>query len=267
MLQTPCHIIGDAHLGVAPPDAEGALLRYLSRLEGRVASLVIMGDLFDFWFAWRHVIPTTGFRVLAALASLRERGTEILWIGGNHDCWGGETLSALTGATYTLDAWTGSIGEWRVHLAHGDGLREVEDAPYRRLRRVLRHPLAIKAYGWLHPDHATRLALKSSRTSRHRRAHDEGRGLMQVAARLVERDPSIDLVVHGHSHVATLQRIGSAIYANAGAWYLDRQFLTLDDNTIERWRWNDSGESDRLDVAHRVAEKPTSHGQEPVGRV
>jgi UDP-2,3-diacylglucosamine hydrolase len=205
--------------------------------------------------------------VLAALAALREKGVDVLWIGGNHDCWGGEQLSQLTGATYTLDAWTGAIGSWRVHLAHGDGLREREDAPYRRMRTILRHPLAIRAYGWLHPDHATRLALRSSKTSRHRRAHDEGRGLMQVATRLVEGDPTLNLVVNGHSHVATLQRIGNAVYANAGAWYLDRQFLRLDDDVIERWQWNDSGECDRLDVAHRVAEESASRAQETIRRI
>jgi UDP-2,3-diacylglucosamine hydrolase len=259
--------MGDAHLGIAPPDAEAALLRYLGSLESRVASLVIMGDLFDFWFAWRHVMPRTGFRVLAALATLRERGVDILWIGGNHDCWGGESLAELTGATYTLDAWTGMIGNWKTHLAHGDGLREREDAPYRRLRKVLRNPLAIRAYGWLHPDHATGIALRSSKTSRHRRAHDEGRGLMQVAEGIAQRDASIDLIVHGHSHVPTLQRIGTSIYANAGAWYLDRQYLGIDDDIIARWQFDESGESNRLDFAHRITEKPTSHREKPVGSI
>lgn len=267
MLQTPCHIIGDAHLGIAPPDAERSLLRYLGELPGRARTLVIMGDLFDFWFAWRHVMPVTGYRVLAALADLRDRDVEVLWLGGNHDCWGGDSLARLTGATYSLDAWTGSIGAWRVHLAHGDGLRDREDAKYRRLRRVLRHPLAIRAYGWLHPDHATRLALASSRTSRHRRAHDEGRGLMAVAETLVERDPTIELVVHGHSHVPTLQRLGTAVYANAGAWYLDRQYLQLDDESITRFAWSESGERHEIDRANRVAEKSSAHGEKPIGRI
>jgi UDP-2,3-diacylglucosamine hydrolase len=99
-----------------------------------------MGDLFDFWFAWEHAMPRTGFRVLAALADLRDSGVPVLWIGGNHDCWGGETLALETGATYTLEPWRGRIGSWDTLLAHGDGLRVKEDAPYRRLRTVLRHP-------------------------------------------------------------------------------------------------------------------------------
>jgi UDP-2,3-diacylglucosamine hydrolase len=267
VLRTPCHIIGDAHLGIAPPDAEQSLLRYLKTLPDHAQSLVIMGDLFDFWFAWKHVMPTNGYRVLAALADLTERGVEVLWLGGNHDCWGGESLARLTGATYSLEAWTGAIGAWRVHLAHGDGLREREDAKYRRLRTVLRNPLAIRAYGWLHPDHATRLALASSRTSRHRRAHDEGRGLMAVAADLVARDPSIELVVHGHSHVPMLEQLGSAVYANAGAWYLDRQFLVLDDERITRFAWSESGERHEIDRADRVTQKPSAHRKDAIGGI
>ncbi len=255
MLPTPCYVIGDAHLGVASKDAERALLAFLRQLPGRARSLVIMGDLFDFWFAWRHVMPRAGFRVLAAIADLRDAGIEVLWIGGNHDCWGGEVLEAETGARYTLEPWFDQIGAWPTLLQHGDGLREVEDAPYRRLRTVLRHPLAIRAFGWLHPDFASRVALSSSDTSRHRHAGDEGRGLLQVATRSLELEDGPRLVIHGHSHVPTLQRAGRGWYANAGAFYLDQQFLRIDDTSISRCRWTGLGEGDVLDVGERGTEE------------
>lgn len=255
MLPTPCLVFGDAHLGVASPDAERALLRFLRAVPDEAKAVVIMGDLFDFWFAWRHVMPRAGYRVLAAIADLRDAGIEVLWIGGNHDCWGGDVLMAETGATYTLDPWRDSIGAWSVLLQHGDGLRDREDAPYRRLRTVLRHPLSIRAFRWLHPDIASRVALSSSDTSRHRRAGDEGRGLLQVGTQSLNAPGGPALVIHGHSHVPSLQRAGRGWYANAGAWYLDRQFLRIDDDRVTRERWTDSGERDVLDVAERIAEK------------
>ncbi len=258
MLQTPCYIVGDAHLGIAPSEAERSLLHFLTHVKENARSLVIMGDLFDFWFSWKHVMPRAGFRVLAALADIRDKGIDILWIGGNHDCWGGEALEELTGATYTLTDWAGSVGAWKVHLAHGDGLREKEDAPYRRLRYVLRHPLAIRAYGWLHPDHASAIALKSSKTSRHRMANDEGRGLMRVAQAQLLADNSLNLVVHGHSHVPTLQQAGSGWYANAGAWYLDKQYLLLKDDVLERRCWDESSEGHLLNAAHRISQESSS---------
>lgn len=260
MLDTPSYVFGDAHLGVASADSERALIAFLRSLAGRARSLVIMGDLFDFWFAWRHVMPRSGYRTLAALADLNDAGISILWIGGNHDCWGGDRLSAETGATYTLTPWRGEIGPWRASLSHGDGLRETEDRPYRRLRTVLRHPAAITMFGWLHPDMASRLALGSSGASRHRRARDEGRGLLGVATSELAGEGGPDLVIHGHSHVPRLERAGEGWYANAGAWYLDQQFLAIDGHRVERRAWTSSGEEVLLDVAElsmrRAAARP-----------
>lgn len=260
-------MIGDAHLGIAPAESERALLAFLRWLPGRARSLVIMGDLFEFWFSWKHVMPRSGFRSLAAIADLRDSGVEVLWIGGNHDCWGGDQLARDTGAVYTLQEWNGKIGPWRANLAHGDGLRVVEDAPYRRLRRVLRNPLAIRAFGWLHPDFASRVALASSDTSRHRRAGDEGAGLRQVAAARIMDESGPQLVIHGHSHVPTLQRIGSGWYANAGAWYLDQQFLRIDDDVISRCKWTGSAEGDVLDVGNRSLEKAPPDPEEVIRRI
>lgn len=276
MLPTPCYVIGDAHLGIAPPASETALLSFLRGLPGRAGSLVIMGDLFDFWFAWQHVMPRSGFRVLAAIADLRDAGVEVVWVGGNHDCWGGDQLERDTGVRYALSEWSGSIGPWKTLLAHGDGLREIEDAPYRRLRRVLRHPLAIRAFAWLHPDFATRVALASSDTSRHRRAGDEGRGLKAVAAVHLATAGGPDLVIHGHSHVPSLERVGAGCYANAGAWYLDQQYLRIDDTGITMHAYHapatrsDSSpltEGDVLDRVDRIVEKTPPQRMESLGRI
>ena len=90
---------------------------------------------------------------------------------------------------------------------------------------------------------------------------------MAVAAELVARDPTIELVVHGHSHVPTLKRLGRAVYANAGAWYLDRQFLQLDDDIITRFAWNESGERLEIDRANRISEETSTHREDAVGGV
>lgn len=246
MLPTPSIVVGDVHLGVDAPGSERALLQLLRSLPGRAGSLVIMGDLFDFWFAWRHVMPRTGFRVLSALADLHDAGIPVLWIGGNHDCWGGETLHAETGAQFTLAPWRGMIGGWDTALAHGDGLREVEDAPYRRLRTVLRHPWSIAAYSWLHPNLATRIAVTSSHTSRKGRARDGGAGLLAVGRAALDSTGGPHLVMHGHSHVPMLVPTARGVYANAGAWYLDRQFLEITDARIARYSWQDDGSASLL---------------------
>lgn len=81
--------------------------------------------------------------MLGELGRLVDGGLPVLWIAGNHDCWGGEVLRRDIGVTYHEGPWRGTLGGWDTLIEHGDGLREKEDAPYRRLRAVLRHPWAI----------------------------------------------------------------------------------------------------------------------------
>jgi len=257
VLPAPCYVFSDAHLGVAAPDAERALLGFLRHLRGRAGSLVVNGDLFDFWFEWREVMPRRGFRVLAALADLRDAGVPVLWIAGNHDCWGGEILRDDVGVEFHVGPWSGTLGGWRARVEHGDGLREREDRPYRALRRVIRHPLAVRSFRVLHPDLASRVALGSSHTSRTMRPGDGGRGLRDVAVRTLDRDPSLELLVYGHSHVRALERVGAGgVYANPGAWLSEPTYLCVDDAAVAAFRWDDSaGEGERLDVLERRAEE------------
>jgi UDP-2,3-diacylglucosamine hydrolase len=257
VLPVPCYLFSDAHLGVADADAERALLAFLRHLHGRAASLVVNGDLFDFWFEWRSVMPRRGYRVLAALADLRDAGVPVVWIAGNHDCWGGEILRDDVGVDFHVGPWTGALGGWRTRIEHGDGLREREDRPYRALRRVLRHPLSVRAFRVLHPDLATRVALGSSHTSRALRPGDGGRGLRDVAARTLDADAALDLVIFGHSHVRALERVaGGGVYANPGAWMEQPTYLRVDADRVTLSRWNASaGEGERLDVLERRTEE------------
>lgn len=257
MLRVPCYVISDAHLGVTPPAVERHLLRFLDQLHGRAGSLVINGDLFDFWFAWRRVMPRVGFRILAALANLAERGLPVVWLAGNHDCWGGDVLRAEVGVEYHTGEWRGVIGPWRARISHGDGLRDREDRAYRWLRRVLRNPAAIRAFRWIHPDVATRIALGSSRASRTYRARDNGEGLRQVALRDLRDEPELDLLIFAHSHVPALERLpGAGVYGNAGTWMDDTTYLRIDDGGVDLWRWAENGRDDLLVRIPRTAPAP-----------
>lgn len=269
MLPAPCYVFSDAHLGVAAPDVEQALLTFLRALPGRAGSLVVNGDLFDFWFEWRSVMPRRGYRVLAALADLRERGVPVLYVAGNHDCWGGDILRADVGVEFHVGPWTGLLGGWRARLEHGDGLRSREDRPYRALRRVIRHPLAVWAFRALHPDVASRMALGSSHTSRTMRPGDGGRGLRAVAIQALGADPELELVVFGHSHVRALERVPTGgVYANPGAWMTEPTYLRVDDGAVGLYRWDTSaGEGERLDVLERRAQEMGGDVRELLGRV
>jgi UDP-2,3-diacylglucosamine hydrolase len=234
MLPGPCFVLSDAHLGPAPAEAETSLLTLLERAKTEAKSVVLNGDMFDFWFEWKHVMPRVGFRTLAAIAALREAGVAVLWIAGNHDCWGGEILSKDVGVTYHVGPWRGSIAGWNVLIEHGDGLRDKEDAPYRRLRAVLRNPLAIRLFRWIHPDIATWIALRTSHTSRNMRPRDRGEGLARVALERINSDKSLQLFLYGHSHQPVIgQGAAGGVFANPGAWMDAPTFLRITDERLE----------------------------------
>jgi UDP-2,3-diacylglucosamine hydrolase len=218
---------------------------------------MINGDLFEFWFEWRHVVPRSGVRTLAAMMDLRDAGVPMTMLAGNHDCWGGDVLREA-GVDFQLGPWNGVLGGWKARVEHGDGLRPVEDRRYRLLRRVLRNRLAIKAFGALHPDLASRLALGSSQTSRSYQPRDSGRGLRAVAVSELAADPSLELLIYGHSHVVALERMPSGnVYANAGSWLDAPTFLvcTPDSIALRTWGTDDSTEGADLHTLDRVAEK------------
>jgi len=257
VLPSPCYVFSDTHLGATSKETERNLLGFLKHLNGTAGSLVINGDLFEFWFEWRSVVPRGSFRVLAALADLSERGMPVLWVAGNHDCWGGDVLRRDVGVTYHVGPWHGQLAGWKSLVEHGDGLREVEDRKYRRLRAVLRHPASIWAFRHLlHPDFGSRLAAGSSHASRTYQARDGGRGLRGVALSALAADPALDLLIYGHSHVAALERApGGGVYANAGSWMTRPTYLRIDQTRIALMEWSGSAEGECLDAVDRRTEE------------
>ncbi len=252
MLNAPCYIVSDAHLGVASPEIERSFVSFLRGLAGDASSLIINGDLFDFWFEWKTVIPRRSFRALAALAELNDAGVDILWVAGNHDCWGGEILRDDVGVSYVVGPWDGTVAGWRVRIEHGDGLRDREDRGYRMIRPIMRHPLAIKAFRMLHPDLASKLAQGSSNASRTYRARDEGRGLRAYAKQQLAGAKDLDLLVYGHSHVAALEKMDSGgVFGNAGSWLDAPTFLRLTEVAIELREWDESTQGNLLNSIDR----------------
>jgi UDP-2,3-diacylglucosamine hydrolase len=257
VLAPPCYVVSDVHLGHASPDTERLLLSFLRALPGRASSLLINGDLFEFWFEWKSVVHRSGVRVLAALMDLRDAGVPVTMLAGNHDCWGGDVLRDA-GVDFQLGPWTGTLGGWRARVEHGDGLRAAEDRGYRALRRVLRNRLAIRAFGALHPDLASKLAMGSSHASRTYQPRDFGGGLRAVAESTLAADPTLELLVYGHSHVSALERMPSGnVYANAGSWLDAPTFLAVTPERIALRSWLGSSEGPDLNALDRRAEKAT----------
>jgi UDP-2,3-diacylglucosamine hydrolase len=259
VLPTPTYVFSDAHLGFAPKVVETNVLSFLRYLRTTAKSLVINGDLFEFWFEWKTVIPRSSFRILSALADLRDSGVPVVMMAGNHDCWGGDVLREDVGVDYHMDGWEGSIGAWRARIEHGDGLRAAEDRGYRVIKPILRNPFAIQAFRWLPPDLATALASGSSNASRSYASRDRGEGLKQSARDFLAAHDDINLLVYGHSHSPAIERLASGqIYANPGSWLDAPQYLRITDDNVALREWTGSAEGADLHAFNRPPKKPLS---------
>ncbi len=251
--------MSDAHLGAAPRERELQAQAFLELARRKAGSVVINGDLFDFWFEWRTVMPRGHVRVLGALAAIADAGTPLVFIPGNHDAWGGDVLTREIGARLVHGDLNDTVAGWRAHISHGDGRREREDRRYRALKRVMRNPLAIRAFGALHPDLATRVASGTSDRSRSHNASDGGAGLRAVAHAYLSAHRETELLVFGHSHVATLERVtGAGVYANPGAWVNRPAFLVIEPERVELRAWSGSSEGDLLDAVDRRSQEALS---------
>jgi UDP-2,3-diacylglucosamine hydrolase len=196
------YFISDAHLGSGSDQDTRirTLVDLLGSFRRDAEHVYVLGDLFDFWFEYRHAIPKGHFRVLRALAELVEAGIPVTYLGGNHDFWSGSYLSREVGLHVHQHPITRQHQGRRLFLAHGDGLGP-GDTGYRILKAVLRHRIAIALYRTIHPDLGIPLAYRISKTSRN---HTAGRDILLermsryvVTPRLLEGD---DAVIVGHIH-------------------------------------------------------------------
>jgi UDP-2,3-diacylglucosamine hydrolase len=265
---TPVFVLSDCHVGAAPPATTAALLAFLRRLRGQSGALVLNGDILDFWFEWRRSVPSYAIPVLGALAELRAAGMPITWIAGNHDCWGGDVLRREIGVTFQTAPLRFTLGSWRAEIEHGDGLRGHADRGYLRIKPILRHPLSVWAFKLVHPDFGTRLALGTSEASRVHSAADDGIGLRDVALARMAGAGGSNLVIFGHSHVATITRgPNGGIYANPGAWGDVPRYLKLTASRVELLEPSRSGEDRCLDVAEYGADEALPDATKRVGGI
>ncbi len=243
------YFLSDAHLGAASRNVESErsarLHAFLASLPGRADELVIVGDLFDFWFEYRSAIPRQHFGTLSRLRQLREAGIRITYLNGNHDFWLGRFLSEELGIVTRDGALTIERHGRRLWIHHGDGLVR-GDLGYKVLRRVIRHPWSIGAYGLLHPDIGFPLASlvsRWSRGSRDERALD-GDQLWNVVAK-PRFEAGYDAVLIGHFHHAYERRESGRDFFVLGDWIRHFSYVVFDPAGLRLERWPRDGDRDR----------------------
>jgi UDP-2,3-diacylglucosamine hydrolase len=240
--------ISDAHLGSEPPPREAPreerLIRFLESLPGQARALYVVGDLFDFWFEYRAAVPRRYVRLLGVLRAVRERGVRVVYLAGNHDFWLGPFLRDDVGLETAEGPLAVELDGRRVWLHHGDGLIG-GDLGYRMLKRVIRHPLSIALYGWIHPDIGLPFAhwcSRLSRGSRERRPLDGDRLFREIAEPRFRE--GFDAVMVGHFHHAYERREGNRLFCVLGDWMERFTYAELRDGAFSLRVWPEQADAD-----------------------
>ena len=235
-------VVGDAHLGSADLRDEEAFHEFLDAIPGIGSRLLIMGDLFDFWFEYQAVIPRRPFRTLTKLAGLVDQGVKVEIVGGNHDRWGGTFWAEDLKIPFHKDGTEMNLAGRAAFVHHGDGLAE-QKLGGKLIHRMTRSRLTLGVFRALHPDFGFRLAHRLSgglaENNRTPGAMDGAADAQEKYARaLLNERPEIDVVLLAHTHRQRLieQDIGR-FYLNAGQWVVDRHYAVIGPDTIRALRW------------------------------
>jgi UDP-2,3-diacylglucosamine hydrolase len=216
-------VVSDAHLGGVPPAVDAAFHAFVDEVPQPGDHLLINGDLFEFWFEYRSVIPRRAFPTLARLAAARRRGVRLTVVGGNHDRWSRGFWQNQLGAAFHSREVVVELAGWRSLVAHGDGVADQHLGAH-LLHAITRHPLTASVFRWLHPDVGYGMVERFSgilgRSTREaqviaRAAADQA----DWACGVLRSRADVDLVVLGHTHVPSLVAVAERRwYLNPGAW-------------------------------------------------
>jgi UDP-2,3-diacylglucosamine hydrolase len=216
------YFISDVHLGEQPESIEKKrvkqFIKFLREIEKSASSIFFVGDLFDFWFEYKYVIPKKHFAVIHQLASMREKNINITYLAGNHDFWLGQFFNRELGIQTADNEWTGEIDGKRFFLFHGDGVAK-KDYGYRFLKKLLRNRFSIKLYQWIHPDWGIPFARFVSGSSRQYTNHIELNDHTDYIEFAKERfTEQYDYVIMGHRHNPYVYDEEGKKYINLGDW-------------------------------------------------
>ncbi len=243
LMDLPLFFISDIHLMLHPQNNEDTkktkLFQFLDNVIESKGTLFIVGDLFDFWFEYKHVIPKVYFPLLTKLHQVRKAGVEIHYILGNHDYWVQDFITDTIMTKTYFDDTTLRLNGKHFYITHGDGLLSWDHA-YRVLKRVIRNPWFIRCFRGLHPNLGYRFANWVSKHGQHFIHTDEYNNRIVEDLLIFAHtkfEAGYDYVITGHYHqMREVVKPGGKLVI-LGDWINYYSYAIFDglDLTIKTW--------------------------------
>jgi UDP-2,3-diacylglucosamine hydrolase len=222
------YFLSDFHLG-APNHAdslqrEKKIVTFLDSIRNKAAEVFIVGDMFDFWFEYKHVAPKGYVRLLGKLAELTDNGIPVHFFVGNHDMWMHDYFQTELNIPVYFEPKTFERNGKKFFIGHGDGLGP-GDHGYKLLKKVFRSKVAQALFGFLHPSWGIGLANFFSRSSRKKTGNSdeiflgEENEWLIIFSRQVLAKEHFDYFIFGHRHLPLdITLAHNSHYINLGDW-------------------------------------------------
>lgn len=206
------YFLSDAHLGSKAIKSgrtqERRLVNFLDSIKHKAAAIYLLGDMFDFWYEFRTVVPKGYTRFLGKLSELTDMGVEVHFFIGNHDIWCKDYFTKECGVIMHCEPLTVELYGKEFYLAHGDGLGD-PDKNFKRLRAMFRNRTLQRMFSAIHPRWSMEFGLNWAKRSRLKR--EDGREpdymgedkeyLVIYSKEYLESHPNINFFIYGHRHI------------------------------------------------------------------
>lgn len=236
------YFASDVHLGlevhnITAREREIRFVRWLDTIKHDAEAIILLGDIFDFWFEYKKVVPKGFSRTLGKIAEITDSGIPVHFFTGNHDMWAFDYLPKEIGVNLHKNIFKTELLGKRFFLAHGDGL-DATDIGYKRLKAIFSNRVLQRCFAMLHPRIGVGIAHRWSKHSRLSKGlavdfNGEDEGLYQFAKQTLEIE-HFDYFVFGHRHTPVIMELSSnSKFVILGEWISNCQYGVFDGKLME----------------------------------
>lgn len=203
------YFLSDAHLGSKSHadslETERMMCRWLDTIKGDARAIWLLGDIFDYWYEYRYVVPKGFTRILGKLSELSDAGVEVHFFIGNHDIWLTDYLSKECGMILHFEPLVTEMGGKKFFLAHGDGLGD-GSRTFHLLRKIFHSHFLRRCFSAVHPRWTIPLAHAWSNSSREKGGiadylGEENEHLVLFSKQTLKEIPDLNYFIYGHRHI------------------------------------------------------------------
>lgn len=236
------YFLSDFHLGAPDPGSslvrEKRIVKFLDEIKVNAGQVFIAGDLFDFWYEYKSVVPKGFVRILGKLAELTDAGILVHFFVGNHDMWMKDYFEKELGVLVYHHPKEFDLNGKMFFIGHGDGLGP-GDRKYKFIKKVFRNKISQRLFGFVHPGAGIGMANYFSRKSRASTGISDEHFLGEekewliLFAREVLKTKHIDYFIFGHRHLPLDFKLSeTSRYINLGDWITYFSYAEFDGENL-----------------------------------